>query len=260
MYPFLFEVDFCCWCLRMAIVHSKSNNVTNCLCWPWKFFHIYRLQKYIDIIWWKIYTHVRKGFILKEAISSEQGHVACHYLHQVGGSKFICFEVQFWVETWEKLLSVCLTSFLLKIEASTFKHTHALETLLRTHLPSRWKHGWLIARCTSLEIQILVQTSCGEDWFCIRICLQSYNSILASDWLGKSYVKDLHPQKDEIPQVRKKNVFSFFSAGGDGEKDLEEEESQIKQNVLEKEQDTARLNKFLEKAGQVKDGFNLLVV
>ena len=39
--------------------------------------------------------------------------------------------------------------------------------------------------------------------------------------------------------------------GGDGEKDLKEEESQIKQTVLEKEQDTAKLNRFLEKAGQV---------
>ena len=46
--------------------------------------------------------------------------------------------------------------------------------------------------------------------------------------------------------------FIFLSTGGDGEKDLQEEESQIKQTVLEKQQDTAKLNRFLEKAGQVK--------
>lgn len=41
------------------------------------------------------------------------------------------------------------------------------------------------------------------------------------------------------------------SGRGDGEKDLKEEESEIKQTVLEKQQDTAKLNRFLEKAGQV---------
>ena len=46
-------------------------------------------------------------------------------------------------------------------------------------------------------------------------------------------------------------LFVFHSAGGDGEKDLKEEESEIKQTVLEKQQDTAKLNRFLEKAGQV---------
>ena len=47
-------------------------------------------------------------------------------------------------------------------------------------------------------------------------------------------------------------ICHILSAGGDGEKDLDEEESQLKQNILEKEQDTARLNRFLEKAGQVE--------
>ena len=51
--------------------------------------------------------------------------------------------------------------------------------------------------------------------------------------------------------------FIFLSTGGDGEKDLQEEESQIKQTVLEKQQDTAKLNRFLEKAGQVNSRYTL---
>ena len=47
-------------------------------------------------------------------------------------------------------------------------------------------------------------------------------------------------------------IKSSFLLGGDGEKDLKDEESQIKQTTLEKEQDTARLNKFLEKASEVR--------
>ena len=46
-----------------------------------------------------------------------------------------------------------------------------------------------------------------------------------------------------------KDSLTFMTSGGDGEKDFEEEESQSKQN---REQDTARLNAFMEKAGQVK--------